>query len=285
MRARNNNHSALRTGARWLLALVAVLTVASGWAQDNAAEEGAVDRPATVPVPPEPPKPPEPPEVSKQVRITRGEDGTLRIRTSDEHGKRTDVQVDLGEKFGGALTRRIYSELESKGILDERGLVVERAVDDALEDVPRNIDIGIKGDLDFDHPHGQSFHMGGDSVDFSWIVPVIAILAVFGTPILIVWLVTRSSYRKKQLMMDNINRMVAEGRDIPPELLDAMEGASPSNMRDRGFTLIAVGLALFIWLSLSSGVEVGSLGLIPLFIGVARFINWKLDHQQGIQAG
>ena len=281
MRARNNNHSTPRAGARWLLALVAVLAVSSGWAQDNAAEESAVDQPAM----PAPPKPPQPSEVTKQVRITRGDDGTLRIRTSDEHGKRTDVQVDLGEKFGGALTRRIYSELERKGILDEKGLVVERAVDDALEDVPRNIDIGIQGDMDFDHPHGPGFHVRGDSVDFNWIVPVIAILAVFGTPILIVWLVTRSSYRKKQLMMDNINRMVAEGRDIPPELLDAMEGASPSNMRDRGFTLIAVGLALFIWLSLSSGVEVGSLGLIPLFIGVARFINWKLDHQQGIQAG
>ncbi|WP_346836652.1 DUF6249 domain-containing protein [Microbulbifer sp. SAOS-129_SWC] len=281
MRARNHHNTMARHGARWLLALLAVLAVGSAWAQDDAAEEKAARQSAI----PAPPAPPEAKEVDKQVRITRGEDGSLRIRTSDERGKRTDVQVDLGEKFGGALTRRIYEQLEEKGILDEKGLVVEKAVDDALEDVPRNVDIGFQGDMDFDHHHGQSFHMGGDSLDLSWLVPVMGILAVFGTPILIVWLVTRNSYRKKQLMMDNINRMVAEGRDIPPELLDAMEGESPRNVRDRGFTLIAVGLALFIWLSLSSGVEVGSLGLIPLFIGIARFVNWKLDAQHNNLAG
>jgi len=74
--------------------------------------------------------------------------------------------------------------------------------------------------------------------------------------------------------------MVSEGRDIPPELLDALEGESAGNTKDRGFTLMAVGAAIFIWLTAAAGIGVGSLGLIPLFIGVARYVNWKLDHQQ-----
>lgn len=271
------------------LGLVAVLAAAGmAWAQETPAEapEARTDQP---------PAPPEPPtrdwekeveeKVEKQVRIIRGEDGKLRIKTRDENGQRSEVEVDLGEEFGGALSRRIYEKLESKGILDESGLVVE----EALEGVPENISIGISRDIareaERHSRHYREYSNHEDENAMETLIPIIAILAVFGTPILIVWLVTRNSYRKKQLMMDNINRMVAEGRDIPPELLDAMQGESPSNVKDRGFTLIAVGLALFIWLTLASGVGVGSLGLIPLFIGIARFINWKLEHQETNRAG
>lgn len=266
MRARNLHP--LRAGARWLAILLAATSVAS-WAQQTPAQDEAM------PEPPQPPAAAEAPE-EKEVRILREEDGTLVIKTRDGKGKRTDVQLDLGEEFGGALTRRIYEQLEAKGILDEKGLVVEEAMDS----VPKNISIGVTA---FDD--GRGYGNFRSSKDMEWMVGVVAILAVFGTPILIVWLVTRNSYRKKQLLMDNINRMVAEGRDIPPELLDAMEGESPINMRDRGFTLIAVGLAVLIWLTISVGPGVGSLGLIPLFIGVARFINWKLDNQSNNRAG
>lgn len=270
MRARNFHP--VQAGARWLIALAVALSAAAGWAQ----ETPSVD--VTMPEPPEPPaavEALEPKKVEKQVRITRDENGALRIRTRDENGERSEVQVDLGEEFGGALSKRIIEKLEKKGILDEKGLIAE----EALDSVPKNISIGISGD--FEQPRGRHDHDDFPfDGDIAVLIPIIAILAVFGTPILIVWLVTRNSYRKKQLLMDNINRMVAEGRDIPPELLDSMEGESPRNMKDRGFTLIAVGLAIFIWLSISSGVEVGSLGLIPLFIGVARFVNWKLDNKQ-----
>lgn len=278
MRARNYNPK--RTGSRWLLALVVALGVNASWAQDSPVPEPSD---SSMPAPPAPPEAPEAGSADKEVRILRGEDGSLRIKTRDENGERTEVQIDLGEEFGGALTKRIYKQLESKGILNEKGLVVE----EALDSVPKNVDIGIRGDIEWDaerrhdHRDHDDFPFKGD---MAFMIPVIAILAVFGTPILIVWLVTRNSYRKKQLLMDNINRMVAEGRDIPPELLDAMEGESPRNMKDRGFTLIAVGLAVFIWLSISAGPGVGSLGLIPLFIGVARFINWKLDNQNSGQA-
>ncbi len=265
----------MRAGARWLLALVATLCVAGSWAQETPTED------RVMPDPPQPPAAAEAPEaeqVEKQVRITRDANGNLRIRTRDENGERSEVQVDLGEEFGGALSRRIIEKLESKGILDEKGLIVEEAMDS----VPKNISIGMSADID--HHRGHSRHHDHDDFPFKGdaavLIPIISILAVFGTPILIVWLVTRNSYRKKQLLMDNINRMVAEGRDIPPELLDAMEGESPSNMKDRGFTLIAVGLAIFIWLTAAAGPGVGSLGLIPLFIGVARFVNWKLDSKQ-----
>ncbi|WGL16861.1 DUF6249 domain-containing protein [Microbulbifer bruguierae] len=277
----------------WAFAVAATLSMGvsgSLWAQD---EVGEAPQPPTPPAPVVAPEPVEK-EATKQVRILRQGDGSLRIHARDENGETANVEIDLGEEFGGAVTRRIYEKLKEKGVLDEQGLVIE----ESLESVPRNIDIGISTEMAREHARQAREHAraardlerkaevyaynysDSDDSDIALVIPVIAILAVFGTPILIVWLVTRNSYRKKQLVMENINRMVSEGRDIPPELLDALEGESTGSTRDRGFTLMAVGAAIFIWLTAAAGVGVGSLGLIPLFIGVARYINWKLDHQQ-----
>ncbi|WP_236250331.1 DUF6249 domain-containing protein [Microbulbifer sp. ALW1] len=293
MRARN---SKVRNGLpAWGIAIAVALGL--GVSGSVLAQSDEVVKP----VPPAPPAPvivvPEPPEgkVTKQVRILRQEDGSLRIHTRDENGENADVEINLGEAFGGAVTQRIYEKLEEKGILDEKGLVIE----EALESVPRNIQIGIQADLERaqraeeraerareraerarEDSHHDHHYENYRPQDLEWLIAVIAILAVFGTPIMIVWLATRNSYRKKQLVMENINRMVSEGRDIPPELLDALEGESTSKAKDRGFTLIAVGAAIFIWLTAAGGLGAGSLGLIPLFIGVARYINWKLDQQQ-----
>ncbi|HEY8568524.1 DUF6249 domain-containing protein [Microbulbifer sp.] len=257
---------------------------------------------AVAPVPPVPPVPkvaPAPEEkVTKQVRIVRQEDGSLRIHARDENGESANVEINLGEEFGGAVTRRIYEKLEEKGILDDKGLVV----DEALESVPRNIEIGIKAEMERAERAREraerareraerDFHVHEIEQyrprDMEWLIGLFAILGFFGMPILIVWLVTRNSYRKAQLkthaLGESINRMVSEGRDIPQELLDSLQGAEPTAVtKDRGFTLIAVGAAIFIWLTAAGGLGAGSLGLIPLFIGVARFINWKLDQQQQV---
>ena len=291
----------------WATLMVAALGM-SGWGTAVAQEDAAPQAPAEVPEVPEVPAvpavpaPPKAPKVErdfeKQVRILRQEDGSLRILTRDSDGENADIRVDLGNEFGGEVTKRIYKKLEDKGILDEKGLVIE----EALESVPRNIDIGIAAEVARAHReearHARDmarqaremardhetrvyqYKTEDDDNNMEMLIAIVAILAVFGTPILIVWLVTRNSFRKKQLLMENVNRMVAEGRDIPPELLDAMDNERTSNTKDRGFTLIAVGAAVFIWLTAVADIGVGSLGLIPLFIGVARYINWKLDNQQ-----
>src|SRR5690606_13413984 len=130
---------------------------------------------------------------------------SLRIHARDENGESANVEINLGEEFGGAVTRRIYEKLEEKGILDETGLVV----DEALESVPRNIEIGIKAEMERaerareraerareraerDAHEIQRYHPR----DMEWLIGIFAILGFFGMPILIVWLVTRNSYRK-----------------------------------------------------------------------------------------
>ncbi|GMG88499.1 DUF6249 domain-containing protein [Biformimicrobium ophioploci] len=214
-------------------------------------------------------------EVEKQVRILR-ENGNVRIIAIDENGEKSDVAIEMGEEFGGTIASRIFERLEEKGVLDKKGWVVEGAMDKA----PHNVRIGI----DTEELKRGGDDNGGEAI-FGLLIGLVVVLGIFGTPVLIVWLATRNSYRKKQLVIENINRMVAEGRDIPPELLDAMESEAPQKSGDRGFNLMAVGLAIFIWFSWMAGPELGSVGLIPLFIGVARFISWKMDQQPNQNGG
>ncbi|MFS1523396.1 DUF6249 domain-containing protein [Microbulbifer sp. 2304DJ12-6] len=256
----------VRAGTHWFMAVAALFVAQGSWAQENT---------ATMPEPPAPPAVDiEAPEAASRVRILRDENGVLTIKTRGEDGERSEVQVDLGEEFGGPLSQRIIEKLERKGILDERGQVVE----EALDSVPENVEIGLSRRYDHSSSHWFRDHEV-EQLD-ELLIPIVALLCVFGMPVLIVWLVTHNSYRKKQLLMDNINRMVAEGRDVPPELFDALDGNSPGSPKDRGITLIAIGSAVFICLTALAGIEVGSLGVIPLFIGLARFINWKLDNKQ-----
>ncbi|MCO1333338.1 DUF6249 domain-containing protein [Microbulbifer sp. OS29] len=228
------------------------------------------------------PEPPPAPEIEasdfspeKRVRIMR-EDGVLTIKTQGENGERSEVQVDLGGEFGGPLSQKIIERLKDKGILDIDGQVTG----ETLNSVPDNVRIGLSADRDHASQRWAHRHASHEGDDDSWLIPVVALFCVFGMPVLIVWLVTRSSYRKKQLVMNNINRMVADGRDVPPELIDLLEEREPVNSSDRGITLIAIGAAVFLSLSALAGIGVGSLGLIPLFIGVARYVNWKLDNKQ-----
>ncbi|WP_445356093.1 DUF6249 domain-containing protein [Microbulbifer sp. EKSA008] len=228
---------------------------------------------------PEPPPPPgvEASESETRVRILR-EDGVLTIKSEGENGEKSEVRVDLGQDFGGPLSQEIIERLKSKGILDVDGKVTE----DTLNSVPDNVRIRLSENRDYrgrdrHWDHHDSHHSGSDD---SSVIPVVALLCIFGMPVFIVWLVTRSSYRKKQLVMSNINQMVADGRDVPPELIDLLDEREPNSSNDRGITLIAIGAAVFLCLSALTSVGVGSLGLIPLFIGVARYVNWKLDNKQ-----
>ncbi|USD23070.1 DUF6249 domain-containing protein [Microbulbifer variabilis] len=265
MRARNSQP--LRVATYWLAALAATFAAMGSWAQDDS---------STIPNPPKPPAmESEGSKPDTRVRIMRDEEGVLTIKTQGEDGERSEVQVDLGAEFGGPLSQRIIEKLERKGILDERGQVAE----EALDSVPDNVQIGLSKKYGSSH---EGWEESQSDSGFHQVVtlPILALLCVFGMPVLIVWLVTRNSYRKKQLVMENINNMVADGRDVPPEMLDMLEDSSPKNTGDRGITLIAVGAAVFIWLTSLAGFGVGSLGLIPLFIGLARFINWKLDTKQ-----
>ena len=110
------------------------------------------------------------------------------------------------------------------------------------------------------------------------ILATVAIVALFSAPVLIVGLVSINNYRRRKLLHDNINKLIEQGRDLPPALLEHFE-RSPNRRNDleKGVKYIALGLGIGISLALISTLSMGSLGLIPLFMGLAHLLIWKLD--------
>ncbi|HSG60713.1 MAG TPA: DUF6249 domain-containing protein [Pseudomonadales bacterium] len=224
------------------------------------------------------------------VKIS-GDENSVRINVQEADGKKVNITVDLDESVPGVIAKRVVERLKEKGViqgdnwqieaenLEElknlEGLEALEALEELeqLEKLDRNISFSIETDLDEDNGHNRS--------GFWVLVPILGILAVFGTPVLIVYLIVRATTRRRELMHENINKLLEQGKDIPPELLQAFQRqASPESDLYRGIRLSLVGVAIIIALSMLADFEVGSLGFIPLAIGLAQVITWKIQQNK-----
>ena len=119
------------------------------------------------------------------------------------------------------------------------------------------------------------------------LLPPMIVGIVFFTPILIVATLVFYSYREKQLVHASIAKMVEKGVEIPPHLLiqqKKQRESGPNADLKKGLILLATGLGVALFLYYTPGAsEAGAwgLGLIPLFIGLAYLLFWKLDKPKG----
>lgn len=111
-------------------------------------------------------------------------------------------------------------------------------------------------------------------------IPILAI----SLPIFIVAIVMYARHADAQRRHETISRMIEKGLPVPPELLRpqhealAAKYARPSSVRT-AFTLIGLGIGLIIFF-VSRGGEYWGLGAIPLAIGLAQWLAWKLEQPQ-----
>ena len=109
----------------------------------------------------------------------------------------------------------------------------------------------------------------------------LAVVLIFGTPILLVAAVLYANYRKRRLMHNTIDQYVSSGRDIPPEVLQSLhQQVTPGNNLNRGLVMTGVGLGVIACFLVMGAREAAALGLIPLFIGLAQLLIWKLEKKQ-----
>ncbi|WIO73036.1 DUF6249 domain-containing protein [Porticoccaceae bacterium LTM1] len=114
------------------------------------------------------------------------------------------------------------------------------------------------------------------------LVGLFAILLIFGGPIIIVAIALYSSYKKRRLTHQTINAYIEQGKDIPAEVLKGLQqsGGQKSNLH-KGLVMVGVGVGLALCFGLIGSTEAAALGLIPLFIGVALLLVWKLEKKSG----
>ncbi len=138
---------------------------------------------------------------------------------------------------------------------------------------------------DWEKNLSQAFGGDHDEGDFhpALLIPIFAILFIFGGPILLLILILvfffGAKRRRQQDINMNIDKLLAAGRDIPVELLrgDDPKSDEPVGSRDKGIRNIFLGTGWLVFLTIMVGFDIGSAGFIWIALGVSQVVIWYLN--------
>jgi hypothetical protein len=116
------------------------------------------------------------------------------------------------------------------------------------------------------------------------VVALLAVVLVFGTPIIIVIAILVHKAARTRRIHQTVVALAEKGLPIPPDLFVDRPSPDNSSPLHKGVILIAVGAGLTIFfLSLPNRHAAWGVGIIPLLIGVGYLIVWKLGRQEAGQ--
>ncbi|MFC3852185.1 DUF6249 domain-containing protein [Salinispirillum marinum] len=128
-------------------------------------------------------------------------------------------------------------------------------------------------------PIREAIARSSNDVAFSMLIPLFGIIFLFGGPVLVVIVVAvlhyRSKARRTELRAQIILKALEAGRELPDALLPGDEVVAENNNLRRGVRNIGLGFAVLLPLGMLAGFDVGSLGFIPMSIGVAQVCLWR----------
>jgi hypothetical protein len=109
--------------------------------------------------------------------------------------------------------------------------------------------------------------------NWSILVPLVP----FAAGVLIAGILTWLAQRKNQMMHETLRAMIERGVAIPPELINppAREHKPQQDLR-LGLIFIGIGFGVMLCL-LILGESAWGAGFIPLLMGVAFLITWKIE--------
>jgi hypothetical protein len=107
------------------------------------------------------------------------------------------------------------------------------------------------------------------------LVPLFALML----PVIIVGIVLYARGASARQRNDIIGRLVEKGLPIPPELMQQdslLPKGRPNSPLRTALTLLGLGIGLIIFF-LAQGGDNWGIGAIPLAIGLAQLLAWKLE--------
>ena len=163
---------------------------------------------------------------------------------------------------------KILSETFSK-LIETEWSDLEEAEKEKILEALKEIEAGIEVDI---------YDDSSDTSATDAIIAIVAIMFSLGSPILIIGIILYYKHRKRRQHNALIEKFLDSGQEIPTEILASGDLAdSSSNTLSRGIKLTAIGLGLYIFLGSLIGWDIATVALIPLFIGTARIVIWKLS--------
>jgi hypothetical protein len=124
---------------------------------------------------------------------------------------------------------------------------------------------------------------GLTSGDLELLIPILAIIFVFGGPVVIVVTLVTQHFRSQkglaEFRRECIGKLIDAGKDVPESLLyfdDLGKDRAPERDLSRGVKNIGLGIGIAIFLAAVSSLKVGTFGLILVGLGCAQLLSWKL---------
>lgn len=137
--------------------------------------------------------------------------------------------------------------------------------------------------------HGSaSFSIDTDSDDFPFnkfentidggiLVAIVAIVAVFGLPVFILFVIFFFRYKNRKARYRLAEQALAAGQPLPA---DFIRENKPVDQRSLGIknTFTGIGLFVFLW-AITGEFGIGSIGLLVAFMGIGQWIIGYKQHQ------
>lgn len=170
------------------------------------------------------------------------------------------------------LFNKLEVEIEKEGSLsDEERAEISKELSDAKSALKDLEEITISVD--------------GEDTVMGMIIGLVAVILIFGGPIIIVAIALHSSVKKRHMTHETINNYVQAGKDIPAEVLQGLQKQEdPKSNLHKGLVMIAIGLGIIGFFIIIDSYKAVGLGLIPLFIGLAQLLVWKLESKNNLNS-
>jgi len=99
-----------------------------------------------------------------------------------------------------------------------------------------------------------------------------------------VWLGVNGRQKRSRMLHETIRLLIEKGQPIPPELLQSQDPPrQPKSDLRSGLVLVGIGIGVGIFLYVQQG-NVWPAALVPLLMGVAFLITWKIESNKNGQS-
>ena len=216
--------------------------------------------------------------VNKEFRF-KLENGEIELGSNQ-----TDVssaETNPGDKLENQVIISLSGDDETVGgVLKIISTLTETEWDDLTQDEKEQIQSALN-----EIEEGIEIDVATKTGFFYAILAIMAVSFTLGLPVIVIVIILYYKHRKRRQRDAVIEKFINSGKDIPAELLASWE-LNPDESDSRlhqGIKLIAVSLGLYIFLYFFVGADVALIAAIPLFLGIARLIIWKISQKSGLQ--
>ena len=212
--------------------------------------------------------------INKEFRF-KLENGEIELGSNQ-----TDVssaETNPGDKLENQVIISLSGDDETVGgVLKIISTLTETEWDDLTQDEKEQIQSALS-----EIEEGIEIDVATKTGFFYAILAIMAVSFTLGLPVIVIVIILYYKHRKRRQRDAVIEKFINSGKDIPVELLASWE-LNPDESDSRlhqGIKLIAVSLGLYIFLYFFVGADVALIAAIPLFLGIARFIIWKISQK------